>query len=152
MNDDRLRRCFDAGTSVLVATVDARNTPACVRAIALAAAGDLATATVYVPIATSQLTIQNLATTQRLSVAATHPVDHCSVQLKGTAGAVRLARPDEETWVRSRLDAFADVLHAIGIPRRLIRSVAHWPAFAIEMRVAEVFDQTPGPNAGSRLR
>jgi len=44
------------------------------------------------------------------------------------------------------------VLERIGVPRRLVRNVTRWPAFAIEMRVEHVFEQTPGPNAGSRIR
>jgi hypothetical protein len=49
------------------------------------------------------------------------------------------------------LEALADVLDSIGVPRRLTRSVAHWPAFAIRIRVEQIFEQTPGPNAGSPL-
>jgi hypothetical protein len=65
---------------------------------------------------------------------------------------VRLAGDEEAPFVRQRLDDFADVLHAIGIPRRLTRSSTHWPAFAIELKIDDVFDQTPGPRAGVPIR
>ena len=55
---------------------------------------------------------------------------------------------DESAFVRARLDAFADVLDRIGVPRRVARSMAHWPAFAVTMRVEQTFDQTPGPERG----
>jgi hypothetical protein len=74
------------------------------------------------------------------------------MQLKGTTTAVRLAGDDEHELVRTRLERFADVLHAIGVPRRVIRSINYWPAFAIDMKVEEVFEQTPGPKAGTPLR
>ena len=80
------------------------------------------------------------------------PMDHCATQLKGMTIETRLAREDEASFVRGRLDAFADVLDSIGVPKGLTRAVAHWPAFAVSMRVEQVFEQTPGPNAGSRLR
>ncbi len=152
MNDQRVRRALEAGTTVLIGSVDERNTPSCCRAIALASEDDLATATVYVPLAVSQQTIQNLATTKRIAVVASHPIDHGSIQLKGTTTEVRLAKDDEAPFVRSRLEGLAEVLHNIGVPRRLVRSAAYWPAFAVTLRVEQIFEQTPGPNAGSRLR
>jgi hypothetical protein len=152
MLDPRFRHCLEAGASVLVATVDAEGTPSCCRAVALKSDDDLKTVEVYLPIATSQRAIQDIATTHRLAVAATLIVEHVSIQLKGTANTARLARDDEMTLVEERLEAFADVLDGVGVPRRLTRSIAHWPAFVVEMRVEEVFEQTPGPNAGARLR
>jgi hypothetical protein len=144
--------CLATGTSVFVGTIAATGAPTCCRAIAVRSDDQLATATIYVPIATSRDTLANLATTHRLAVVVTKPVEHMSVQLKGRSSTARLARADEEPFVRTRLDGLADVLDAIGVPRRVTRSFAHWPAFAIEMQVEEIFEQTPGPKAGTRLR
>lgn len=151
MVDTRVRRCLDAGMSLLVATVNSQLVPVCCRAIALASADDLTTVTVYLPLATSHETIQNVATTHRMAIAATFPLDNFSVQLKGTTGDARIARDDEAAFVRSRLASFADVLDTIGVPRRATLNAACWPAFAVDMRVEQAFEQTPGPNAGTRL-
>jgi hypothetical protein len=151
-NASRTHRCLEPGQSVIVGTVDAQGVPATCRAIAVASDDGLETLTVYVPVATSHTTIQNLATTKRLAVAATHPFTNAATQIKGSSIEARLAREDESAYVRARLEAFADVLESIGVPRRRTRSVAHWPAFAIRIRVEQIFEQTPGPNAGSRLR
>jgi hypothetical protein len=137
--------------SVLLGTADPTGAPSCCRGIAIQSQDDLATVTVYVPVATSHDTIHNLATTGQLAITTTHPVDNVATQLKGTHTDARLAREDEEAFVRARFDAFAEVLDSVGVPRRLTRSVNHWPAFAITMRVEQIFDQTPGPNAGSPL-
>ena len=152
MTDQRVQRCLEAGMSLLVGTVDADGSPSCCRAVGLASSDDLATVTVYLPLATSQRIIQDVATTHRIAVAATHVIDHCSIQLKGAASTARLARPDEAPVIAQWLDAFSNVLHAVGVPRGVTRSVSHWPAFAVEMRVDQVFEQTPGPNAGSQLK
>jgi hypothetical protein len=152
MGHPRIDRCLEAGNSVLVATVDAQNAPSCCRAIAIRSMDTLETVIVYLPIATSQRIIQDVATTHRIAVAATHIIDHCSTQLKGTARTARIAGDNEMAFVKNRLDAFGDVIESIGVPRRTARTVAYWPAFAVEMRVEEIFDQTPGPNAGSRLK
>ena len=152
MLDPRIRRCLEAGNSILVGTADTHGIPSCCRAIALTSDDDLKTVSVYLPIATSQSIIKDIATTHRMAVAATHIVEHFSVQLKGTANTARLACDEEAALVEERLESLADVLFTLGIPRRLTRSVTHWPAFVIDMRVEEVFEQTPGPNAGARLR
>jgi hypothetical protein len=65
---------------------------------------------------------------------------------------VRLARPDEADFVSSRLLAFAETLNQVGVPKRVARMVTAWPAFAIDMQIDQIFEQTPGPHAGTRLR
>ena len=151
-NPERVQRALEPGTSVLIGTADARCVPASCRAIAVTSSDDLATATVYIPLSNSQQVVQNIATTKRIAVSATHPLDHCSVQIKGMATDVRLARDDEAALLKTRLDALADVLHKVGVPSRVVRGAAYWPAFAVTLRVEEIFEQTPGPKAGTRLR
>lgn len=145
-------RASEPGTSILVGSVDAAGVPACCRGIALVADDACANATVYVPLATSRDIVANAATTRRLAVVASHPVDHASIQLKGAVREIRLAGAAEEQLVKERLDAFAAVLDKLGLPRRITRSVSHWPAFAIELAVDELYDQTPGPKAGVPVR
>ncbi len=152
MIPDRIRCCLDTGTSIFVGTIGANRMPACCRAVAVRSDDGLATATVYVPMATSQEMLANLATTHQLAVVVTKPIEHSSVQLKGVSTTARLARDDEEPFVRSRLEGLADTLDRLGVPRRATRAFNHWPAFAIEMRVDDIFEQTPGPKAGARLR
>jgi hypothetical protein len=152
MTDQRVKRCLDRGMSLLVGTVDADGTPSCCRAVGLASNDDLSTVTVYLPLGTSQRIIQDVATTHRIAVAATHVIDHCSIQLKGKASTARLARPEEAPLIAQWLDGFSNILDQVGLPRGVTRTMSHWPAFAIEMRVEQVFEQTPGPNAGSQLK
>ena len=44
------------------------------------------------------------------------------------------------------------ILEQMGLPRAITLSVQHWPAFAVDVEVESVFDQTPGPRAGELLR
>ena len=151
MSAERLKRCLEPGVSLLVGSVSAAGVPAVCRAVALTATDNLSTATTYLPLATSQDTIANVASTHWIAVAATNVVDHCSTQLKGIVTNVRLARDDESPLLRAQLDQFGDVVDALGLPKRIIRTVAVWPAFAVEFRVDEIYDQTPGPQAGAAL-
>jgi len=151
LDPQKLQRFVEGGISVFVGTVDADKIPTTCRAIALTTKDNFETVTVYVPAATAQETIANVATTRRVAIAATEPLSHGSIQIKGVSLGVRLAPPSDEQFVRSRLHQFADALDQFGQPRRVTHRIAHWPAFAIEVSVEQVFDQTPGPKAGAAI-
>lgn len=151
MLEGRLLQFVQGGISVLVGTVDGEGIPACCRAVALAPRDPAGVLTVYVPVATGAETVANVATTRRIAVACSHPIDHSSVQFKGTTREVRLAQPSEEALVRERLDQFGDVLAGIGLPKAVTGAITHWPSFAIDVVVEEIFNQTPGPHAGEPL-
>jgi len=139
------------GVSVIVGTVDADGIPTCCRGIAISSKDDFDTVTVYVPAATAQETVANVATTRRVAISCSHPLSHESVQIKGLTRGVRLAPAGDEQFVQGSLDEFGAVLEQIGLPLRVTRSVAHWPAFAIDVSVEQVFNQTPGPKAGQAI-
>ncbi|HET9468469.1 MAG TPA: hypothetical protein VFO48_08660 [Vicinamibacterales bacterium] len=150
--NERLAKCVEPGVSVIVGSVDADGNPSCCRAVGLRTDDGLATVTVFVPMATSKDTMGNVSATRRLAVVTTHPISHCATQLKGIVERTRPARDDEEPFVVNHLGGFGGVLNTIGYPLRVTRSVAHWPAYALEMRVDEIYEQSPGPKAGTRLR
>lgn len=142
---------FNGGVSVLIGTVDPEGNPYCCRGVALTSRDGGKTVTVYAPMATSQEVIANIAMTRRIAIGSSYPIDHRSIQLKGTTSGVRLATDDERSFIRSQVESLADTLDACGLPRRLGRSLNHWPAFAIDVQVEDLYEQTPGPRAGRRL-
>lgn len=152
MLNERLRNATVEGVSILLGTVDAEGMPACCRGVALRLDDALEVVTVYVPVDTGQETIANIATTRRIAIVASNPATHASIQVKGVTRAVRLARSDEAAEVREQVSAFAKMLEMLGVPQRVTMSLTHWPAFAVEVGVEEVYDQTPGPQAGTALR
>ncbi len=152
MSPEKLRRFLDGGISVIVGTVDAEGVPSCCRGIAVDSKDDFDTITVYLPAATAGETVANLATTRRIAVSLTEPLSHGSIQLKGVTRGVKLATNDTRDFVDNRLESFAEALGSFGLPRTVTRSLNHWPAFAIEVSVEQLFDQTPGPKAGEALR
>ncbi|MFN8095719.1 MAG: pyridoxamine 5'-phosphate oxidase family protein [Vicinamibacteria bacterium] len=152
LSDDVILRHLEPGRSILVGTVDPSGWPAACRGLCLVVDDDRQGFTVYVPVATGAETVANIASNGRVAVAATEPASHTSIQLKGRTRAVRVARSDEEERVRLSLDRFADSLDLVGLPRGVTRTMTCWPAFAIEVAVEAVFDQTPGPRAGALVR
>ncbi|HEX8616880.1 MAG TPA: hypothetical protein VF911_04755, partial [Thermoanaerobaculia bacterium] len=124
MFQERLAGWLDGGTSILVGTVDADGIPTCCRGIAIASKDRLEAVTVYIPAATGQETVANVATTRRVAISATRPLTHESVQIKGLTRGVRLAPAADEPFVRQRLGELAEVLDAIGLPTRVTKSMA----------------------------
>ena len=152
MISERLRKCIEPGSSIVIGTADSERMPSCCRAIAITTNDEFETVTVYVPAATTHQTMANIATTRRVAVTCSRIPSHESTQIKGVTRAVRLAPPSEHAFLEQRLDALAEAFEMIGAPRSLIRNMTFWPAYAIDLSVEEVFDQTPGPKAGTTLK
>lgn len=152
MSRERLRKFIQGGISVIVGTVDGEGVPTCCRGIAIDSKDDFDSVTIYLPSATAGETVANLATTRRIAVSCTEPLSHDSIQIKGVTRGVRMAHASDRAFVEERLEAFADTLDSFGLPRTVTRSLSHWPAFAIDLSVEQVFDQTPGPKAGEEVR
>ncbi len=152
LTDERVRRYLGAGMHMAVGTVDAAGNPCVCDAVALALDPGGSGVTVYLPVAIAAETVANLATNGRVAIVSTFPPDHGTVQLKGRSLAVRLAGEEQRDFVAGSLGRLADVLEQMGLPRAITLSVQHWPAFAVDVAVESVFDQTPGPRAGELLR
>lgn len=152
LTDERVRRYLGAGMHMAVGTADAQGNPCVCDAVALEVQPSGSAVTVYLPVAIAAETVANLATNGRVAIVSTFPPDHGTVQLKGRSRAVRLAGEEQRALVAGSLERLADVLDEIGLPRAITLSVQHWPAFAVDVDVEAVFDQTPGPRAGELLR
>jgi hypothetical protein len=151
MTQHQLQQWVEGGISVIVGTADADKVPTCCRAIAIATKDNFETVTVYVPAATGQETIANVATTRRVAISCTIPRSHGSIQIKGVSRGVKLAPASDEAFVRERLRMWADALGEFGMPRSITERMNVWPAFTVDVSVEELFDQTPGPKAGQPL-
>ena len=59
--------------------------------------------------------------------------------------------PDERPIITAQWQGFMRQLETIGIPRDITLGWATWPAVVVRLRVTAVFEQTPGPLAGTPL-
>ena len=152
LSDPSIARYLGSGMAIVVGTVDAAGWPATCRAAALVGHEDGHRVTVYLPVATSAETIANIATSNRVAIVSSCPTDHGTIQLKGHSRGVRLAEESEAEIVSAQVELAAETLDRVGLPRRVTRSLASWPAFAVDVEVEAVFDQTPGPRAGALVK
>jgi hypothetical protein len=89
----------------------------------------------------------------RANVAATivRVTDYRALQIKGELVALHEGRDDERAWPQRYRERFADVSARVGLARELIMQLTYWPCMVLDVRVAELYAQTPGPHAGARL-
>ena len=142
---------LESGVSVLVGTRDARLMSECQRALGVRVEPDRQHVTVFVPGATGERIVADARATGRVAICCARIADHQSIQLKGDAVEIRQALESERAVIDRYREAFADALALIGMPRATTLRMAHWPCWAIRVRVDASFVQTPGPGAGRPL-
>lgn len=135
-----------------LASRDGSLMPESVRAVGYRIDPERRTLRVLVPHATAARTVENLRAHPRAALSASHPPDHRSLQLKGHVVGITDADEDDRAAALRYQGAAIPLLETVGVPRSLQRRVVWWPAWAIEIAVTDIFDQTPGPGAGDPLR
>ncbi len=97
-------------------------------------------------------TLDHLAQRDAIAITATSVRDLHSMQLKGHCEAVESATAEDRARVdRYCADFFADVVETDGFARALLQRLVPADYVACVVRVDAVFDQTPGPTAGTAL-
>ncbi len=141
----------------MVGTRDAELVPELVRAWGPRVSRDRRRVSVCVAMGAGAKTLGNLRDNARVAVTFALPANSNAIQVWGRC--VGTGRPDREdlTAVQQHRDVFAQVNKGIGVPLPFIealwqRELAGSPGMVRIRFVAEqVFNQTPGPEAGSRL-
>ena len=143
--------------SVMVGTRDPELVPELVRAWGPRVSRDRKHVSVCVAMTAGAKTIENLRDNARVAVTFALPANSNAIQVWGRCTGT--GQPDREDLaaVQQHRDAFAEVNKGIGVPLPFIealwqRELAGSPVMVRIQFVAEqIFNQTPGPGAGSRL-
>ncbi len=149
---DDLAEHFEGGVSILVGTRDERLRSEATRAFGAFVHPDRQRLTVFLPADTSALAIANLRANGKIAVGFSSILDHETLQVKGTLEGIRDATDAEHDLIMRYHVAFAEILAVTGIPRAVTRRLNVWPAHAVTLLATDLFQQTPGPKAGERVR
>ena len=152
-----LRALLESGVSAVVGTRDADFVPEITRAWGLLVSKDRKSISLCVPLATSQKTLDNLAGNGQITVCCSLPTSYKTVQLKGQCIRTTDPRRADLAAVARHREAFGRLNVRIGVPRP--RSETFWrreleispDLVKVRFVPEQVFDQTPGPDAGSPL-
>ena len=96
--------------------------------------------------------LEHLATTKRVAITGADVRTSRSIQIKGTAGALEPATDaDRERAARFVDDFFGSVTAVDGTPRELLDRMRARDFVACAVCITEVYDQSPGPGAGTAM-
>src|SRR5512140_1087660 len=122
--------------------------PACSMAVGVAFPGE-GRVTVYVPEATGKRTLADIEANGMIAVVFEEIPTHHTVQLKGRVTDVRAAGESERELVERSIGGFFAQVEAVGGTPAIVRRKNRWPCRAVTFAVSDVFEQTPGPKAGT---
>jgi hypothetical protein len=148
---------IERGASVMVGTRDSELVPELVRAWGPRVSRDRKHVSVCVATAAGGKTLANLRDNARLAVTFALPSNSNAIQVWGRCIGTGRPLRDDLAAVQQHRDTFARVNTDIGVPRPFIEALwqhelAGSPAMVRIRFVAEqIFNQTPGPDAGSPL-
>src|SRR5687767_10904506 len=137
--------------SLLVGTCSRDLVPDCVRGMGLRVWPDARHLTVLLPAATAATSIENLRGNPRLAVTASHIPSHRTFQVKGSVLAVRNGAEEDRVLATRYRKLLAEDLAFVGQPAANTLRLAIWPCHAVDIEIAVVYVQTPGPSAGNKL-
>ena len=152
-----LKAFLESGVSVVVGTHDAEFVPEITRAWGLLVSKDRTSISLCAPLATSRKTLDNLADNQQMTVCCSLPTSYKTVQLKGQCTRQTDPNRADLAVVKRHRQAFGRMNELVGFPRQ--RSEIFWQSevegsptlVKLHLVLDQVFDQTPGPDAGSPL-
>ncbi|MCB1956102.1 MAG: pyridoxamine 5'-phosphate oxidase family protein [Rhodocyclaceae bacterium] len=155
LEDPALARFVSGQMSMHVAACDARGFPTLVRGVGYRIdPGQPARLRVLVPQSQSEPVLRALAANGRIAVVLSEPASHRTLQLKGGDARVESVEPADVAAMAPYVEAMVDHLRAFDTPEPFMRALLACSAgelAVVSFTPAEVFGQTPGPQAGARL-
>jgi len=146
-----------SGVSIVVGTRDAQLAPEITRAWGPRVSRDRRSLSLCVALAGNGRTLDNLRNNGRLAVTFALPTNYRSIQLWGHCLGTGEPNRDDLAALAEHRDSFARMNETMGVPRAVIETF--WKQelressvmIKIRFRAEQIFDQTPGPRAGSPL-
>jgi hypothetical protein len=154
---DDLIRIADTGVIVIVGTCDADRVPEVSRAWGVRVLPERDAVEVCVSSRVCGRTLDNLTDNQQIAITITSPSNYRSFQVKGRATETRSITPSDLERITRHQRAFTDEVVAVGMPEQSavrlssIEMEDEPEIVHIRVVVEAVFNQTPGPGAGTRF-
>ncbi len=141
---------LESGAATILGTVDADGMPFAMHAMGIKVLDD---GTLRVALnAEETQAVENLRTTGVVALGATDVPTLRSVQVKGRTVTVEPLTAEDRIRTDRYVAAFFRAVHETdGTPLELLRRLRPRDFVALVMTVEELYDQTPGPQAGASL-
>jgi hypothetical protein len=106
---------------------------------------------IYLPAEQSQRALANAREGAQLAATYVRIHDYRAVQVKGTIVRTWPCSDDERRWPEMYMERFIEANVRVGMERAAIEKLTYWPSVVVEIDVQDLYSQTPGQNAGSKL-
>jgi hypothetical protein len=149
--DGHVRELIAGGVATIVASRDERLRPSIARGWAVAVSASGTEVTLCVEASAGSRMCENLQSNGAIAVTCSRPTTYRTVQLKGRVATIADPSPEQLVAVDRHAETFSREAEEVGLGpgsgfRLLDRGLV-----SVSFTVAEVYDQTPGPNAGARM-
>ncbi len=125
-----------------------------IMAWALRTGDDKKTMTIFIPQATAEKTLSNLKDNGRIAVTCVFLNGNISYQFKGQYISHRDSSEADHALLDKHHSGYRPFLDSVGLPPDFIKglkNIAYKPAWAVTFRIEEIFNHTPGPEAGKKI-
>lgn len=151
MIDEQLAAFLHDGVGIHIGTRNARFEPNGARAVSARVEPDGKHLVVYLAAIAAERVMPDLESNGQAAIVFARPRDDRACQVKGTFVSSRPVDEGERAAALAQWKAFLEGLEYIGIPARSAATWIHVVDVAIRLKVTAIFDQTPGPQAGTAL-
>lgn len=153
--DDALASFAQGAVSITVGACDRHLRPCLVRAAGCRISSDRRRVTLFLSASQSTAVLDCVRDHGAIAAVFSQPTTHRTVQLKGTSAEIGALEEGDLVVMATYRAAFAREVAPLGFAEPLIQTLFSFPAgdvVRLSFCPVEAFLQTPGPNAGARLK
>jgi len=149
--DDEQKVLIESDPAISVGTRSADLVPHAVRGWGARVSPDGRSVELFIDRPGAQRCVDDLRENGRIAACFVHIQTLRALQLKGRCVEIGDPAPDDWAWIENHRAAFTEAAASLGLRRELIRNL--WSTQVVKLRliIEELFDQTPGPNAGKEI-
>lgn len=153
--DEALAAFAQDAVSITIGACDQQLRPCLVRAAGCRVSADRERVSIFVSASQGAPVLECVRDKGAIAVVFSQPTTHRTFQMKGKSAVIGSLEEGDMEILAAYRKAFAQEVAPLGFGEPLIETLFTYPAndlVRISFSPSEVFSQTPGPNAGARLK
>lgn len=151
MDKEELKDLARLGVGVAIATCDENHCPDLTDGMGMVLSEDCSTLRLFISSQESNLALLNLQKNPLIAVSFSRPCDNFAAQIKGKVFKVSEISEDDLTKVKEWEQKYRCEIELVGVHPEAAQALVLIPDMMIEVKVTELFTQTPGAKAGSEI-